>query len=262
MNLELTNKTAVICGGSQGIGFATAQQLSLLGANCILLARHEESLQSAVLELDLAQNQQHHYYEVDMLDHANLKKVADDILLNHPVHILINNSGGPNGGPILEAPAEAFLQTFNQHLIASHILAQAFIPAMQKEHYGRIIQIISTSVKSPIIGLGVSNTIRASVASWAKTLASEIGHTGITVNNVLPGATVTERLSSIIEKQAAAQHKQIHEVEEEWRSSIPAKRFGQPEEIANVVAFLASPAASYVNGVSIQVDGGRTPNLN
>jgi 3-oxoacyl-[acyl-carrier protein] reductase len=262
MNINLLNKTAVMSGGSQGIGFATAKVLAELGANCILLARTEDVLISAAAELNLNQNQQHHYYTIDMLQHDNLRSVANDINQHHKVDILINNSGGPSGGPIIDATPEAFLNTFNQHLIANHILAQSFIPAMQKNKYGRIIQIISTSVKAPIHGLGVSNTIRAAVASWSKTLANEIGHTGITVNNVLPGATLTERLSSLIEKQAATQGKQIHEVEDEWRSIIPAKRFGLPEEIANVVAFLASPAASYVNGVSIQVDGGRTPNLN
>lgn len=262
MNISLLGKTAVICGGSQGIGFATAKVLASLGANCILLARTEESLQSAILELDLSQNQQHHYYVVDMMDQENLKNVANDILKTTTVHILVNNSGGPSGGPIMDAEPQAFLNTFNQHLIASHILAKCFIPKMKEAGYGRLIQIISTSVKAPLHGLGVSNTIRAAVASWAKTLANEIGHTGITVNNVLPGATLTERLGTLIEKQATAQNKQIHEVEDEWRSVIPAKRFGLPEEIANVVGFLASPAASYVNGVSLPVDGGRTPNLN
>ncbi len=262
MNLSLLNKTAVVCGGSQGIGFATAKELALLGATCILLARNETALQSAIEELDKSNNQLHHYYSIDVMDPIALKNVTIQINENYKVEILINNSGGPAGGPIIEAAPEAFMQTFQQHLIANHILAQAFIPTMQHQKYGRIIQVISTSVKAPLHGLGVSNTVRAAVASWAKTLANEIGHTGITINNVLPGATLTERLGNLIEKQAVAQGKEIHEVEEEWRTVIPAKRFGLPEEIANVIAFLASPAASYVNGVSLSVDGGRTPNLN
>jgi 3-oxoacyl-[acyl-carrier protein] reductase len=262
MNLSLLNKTAVVCGGSQGIGFATAKELAALGATCILLARNEPALISAIDELDKSNNQQHHYYCVNVMDQVALKNITTLINEKYKVEILINNSGGPAGGPILEATPEAFMQTFQQHLIANHILAQAFIPVMQQQKYGRIIQVISTSVKAPLHGLGVSNTVRAAVASWAKTLANEIGHTGITINNVLPGATLTERLGTLIEKQAAAQGKQIHEVEEEWRTVIPAKRFGLPEEIANVIAFLASPAASYVNGVSLSVDGGRTPNFN
>jgi 3-oxoacyl-[acyl-carrier protein] reductase len=262
MQLSLLHKTAVIVGASQGIGLATAQALALIGANCILLARNENNLLQAAASLDMEQGQQHHYYAVDVLDKEDLQHVADDINANHKVSILINNSGGPAGGPIIDASADAFLNTFNQHLLTNHLLAQAFIPTMQAQGYGRIIQIISTSVKAPLHNLGVSNTIRAAVAGWAKSLANEIGTNGITVNNVLPGATNTERLTTLLEKQATAQNKSIAQVAQEWQSTIPAKRFGTPEEIANVVAFLASPAASYVNGVSIQVDGGRTPNLN
>ncbi len=262
MNIDLTNKTAVICGGSKGIGFATAQALASMGANCILIARNEKSLQQAAAYLDMEQGQQHYYYELDVLDHAAVKEVANDINLHHNVHILINNTGGPSGGPIIDADASQFIYTFNQHLIASHLFTQAFLPKMISENYGRIIQIISTSVKAPLVGLGVSNTIRASVASWAKTLANEIGHTGVTVNNVLPGATDTDRLRSLHQAQAEAQQKTIEQIQQEWLAVIPANRFGTPEEVANVVAFLASPAASYVNGVSIQVDGGRVPNLN
>ncbi len=262
MQLSLLQKTAVICGASQGIGLATAQALALLGANCILLSRNEENLLQACASLDMEQGQQHHYYAVDVMDKENLQNVADDINAEHKVSILINNSGGPAGGPIIEAQADAFLNTFNQHLLTNHLLAQAFVPAMQQLGYGRIIQVISTSVKAPLHNLGVSNTIRAAVAGWAKSLSNEIGHTGITVNNVLPGATTTDRLSTLLQKQATTQNKTVEQVEQEWQSIIPAKRFGTPEEIANVVAFLASPAASYVNGVSIQVDGGRTPNLN
>jgi 3-oxoacyl-[acyl-carrier protein] reductase len=262
MNISLIGKTALVCGGSQGIGFASAKVMAALGATCILLARNAEALASAVKELDTSHNQEHDYCVVDMLNSVDLKQVAETLTEQHFISILINNSGGPSGGPIVEATPEAFLNTFQQHLIANHILAQTFIPQMMQHKYGRIIQVISTSVKAPIHGLGVSNTIRAAVASWAKSLANEIGHLGITVNNVLPGATLTERLSSLLEKQSIAQNKPLHEVEEEWRKAIPAKRFGLPEEIANMVAFLASEAASYVNGTSIAVDGGRTPNLN
>ncbi len=262
MQLSLLQKTAVINGGSAGIGLATAKALAALGANCILLARNETNLIIAAASLNMEQNQQHFYYAMDATKMEDVKAVAEDIAHNHKVHILINNSGGPASGPIIDATIEAFLQTFQQHLIANHLFAKAFIPIMQNENYGRIIQVISTSVKAPLHGLGVSNTIRASVAAWAKTLANEIGHTGITVNNVLPGATLTGRLIGLLEKQSTAQNKTLQEVEQEWLQAIPAKRFGLPEEIANVVAFLASPAASYVNGVSLQVDGGRTPNLN
>jgi 3-oxoacyl-[acyl-carrier protein] reductase len=262
MNISLIGKTALVCGGSQGIGYATAKVMATQGATCILLARNEAAMQSAIEDFDKQNGQQHHYFVADVMEQNTLKQIAKTINEKFKIDILINNSGGPAGGPILQAEPEAFLNTFQQHLIANHILAQIFIPGMQQRNYGRIIQIISTSVKAPILNLGVSNTIRAAVASWAKTLASEIGHTGITVNNILPGATLTDRLANLLEKQATQQNKELHEVEDEWRNAIPAKRFGQPEEIANVIAFLASPAASYVNGTSIPVDGGRTPNLN
>lgn len=261
MNLSLLNRTAVINGGSRGIGFATAKELSLLGARCILLARTVDSLQSAIEDLDTTQGQRHAYYTVDASDIEALRQTAETIVQEYAVDILVNNSGGPAGGPLLDSKSDAFTNTFQQHIIAAHTLAQAFIPGMKERGYGRIIQVISTSVKTPLHNLGVSNTIRAAMAGWSKTLANEVAHWGITVNNILPGATLTERLSGLIEKQAATQGRSVHEVEDEWKSAIPVKRFGLPEEIASVAAFLATPAAAYVNGVSIAVDGGRTPTL-
>lgn len=261
MNLSLENKTAVINGGSRGIGFATARELALLGANCILLARNRDSLEAAVADLDTTKGQRHSFYMVDATDNDALQKTAKEIIQEHAVDVLINNSGGPAGGPLLNAEEDAFVNTFKQHIIAAHTLAQEFIPGMKERGYGRIIQIISTSVKTPLHNLGVSNTIRAAMAGWSKTLANEVAHLGITVNNILPGATLTERLGTLIEKQAQTQNRPIHEVEEEWKASIPVKRFGLPEEIAAVAAFLATPAAAYINGVSIAVDGGRTPTL-
>jgi 3-oxoacyl-[acyl-carrier protein] reductase len=158
----------------------------------------------------------------------------------------------------VNATAEAFLNTFNQHLICNHLIAQAVLPGMKEARFGRIINIISTSVKQPLKGLGVSNTIRAAVANWSKTLSLEVAPFGITVNNVLPGATATQRLSSIIENKSQKQNHTIDEVEQEMLAEIPAGRFGKPEEIAAAVAFLASPAAAYINGINIPVDGGRT----
>ena len=261
MNLSLTNKTALVCGASQGIGLATAQELAKLGAACILLARNEESLQKAVEALPANYNQKHQYFVADFSNAKNVKTVAENITANHSIHILINNTGGPAGGPIIDAGEIDFINTFNQHLICNHILTKAVVPSMKKEGFGRIINIISTSVKIPLKNLGVSNTIRGAVASWAKTMANELGQFNITVNNVLPGATKTGRLETIIKNNAAKQQKEIENIEEEMQQEIPMKRFGEPQEIAAVAAFLASPAASYVNGVSIAVDGGRTGSL-
>lgn len=261
MNLSLQNRNALICGSSQGIGFAAAQEIALLGANCILMARNETSLKEAIVKLDTNQNQKHQYLVADFDDSNMVKKVIEDFTKNNVVHILVNNSGGPNAGPISSAKEEEFLNTFNRHLICNHILTKAVVDGMKKEGYGRIINIISTSVKIPLPNLGVSNTIRGAVANWSKTMANELGQFNITVNNVLPGATATQRLETIILNNANKKNKEIDEVENEMKQEIPMKRFAEPNEIGNVVAFLASPAAAYINGVSIPVDGGRTGSL-
>jgi 3-oxoacyl-[acyl-carrier protein] reductase len=258
MDLSLKNKTAVICGSSQGIGLAIAKELASLGAHCVLLARNAETLASVIQDLPNPFDQHHHFYVADFDNPESLKKIIESFVSKHPVHILINNTGGPASGPIVDATEEQFLNTFNRHLICNHILAQAVIPSMKAEGYGRIINIISTSVKTPLPNLGVSNTIRGAVASWAKTMANELGQFNITVNSVLPGATKTQRLATIISKNAEKKNVNIDEVEDAMMHEIPMKRFGEASEIAAVAAFLASPAASYVNGVSIPVDGGRT----
>lgn len=261
MNLSLEGKYAIICGSTQGIGLAIAEELALLGANCTLVARNEEVLKTVVLSLDIALRQQHGYLVADFSKPDEVKKVIETHVAKTPVHILINNTGGPAAGPIIEATEEAFLNTFNQHLICNHILAKAVVPSMKKENFGRIINIISTSVKIPLKNLGVSNTIRGAVASWAKSMANELGQYNITVNNVLPGFTSTQRLSTLIENIAKKGNTVVDIVEKNMIEEVPMKRFADASEIAAVAAFLASPAASYVNGVSIPVDGGRTGSI-
>jgi 3-oxoacyl-[acyl-carrier protein] reductase len=261
MNLSLQNKYAVICGSTQGIGLAIAKELALLGAHCTLIARNEESLKAVVQDLDISQQQKHNYLVADFSKPDELKKVIDKHVSKYTVHILINNTGGPAAGPITEAAEEAFVNAFNQHIICNQILTKAVIPSMKKEQYGRIINIISTSVKIPLKNLGVSNTIRAAVAAWAKTMANELGQYNITVNNVLPGFTKTKRLESLASTVAANRKLSVSEIEKEWKEDIPMKRFGDAAEIAALAAFLASPAASYINGTSIPVDGGRTGSI-
>jgi 3-oxoacyl-[acyl-carrier protein] reductase len=261
MNLSLEGKFAVICGSTQGIGLAIAEELALLGANCTLIARNEDALKEAVHNLDIALRQQHGYLVADFSKPDELKKVIEKHAAKIPVHILINNSGGPAAGPIIEATEEAFLTTFNQHLICNHILTKAVVTSMKREGYGRIINVISTSVKIPLKNLGVSNTIRGAVASWAKSMANELGQFNITVNNVLPGFTSTQRLSTIIEGTAKRGNVLVDIVEKNMKEEVPMKRFADASEVAAVAAFLASPAASYVNGVSIPVDGGRTGSI-
>lgn len=261
MNLSLEGRNALICGASQGIGYAVAEELALMGANCTLLARNEDNLRIASSQLDNSIRQTHTYHAIDFNDQPAVKELIKKITSGRNIHILINNSGGPAAGPITEATEEQFLQAFNQHLIINHIFTQAVIEGMKKDGYGRIINIISTSVKIPLKNLGVSNTTRGAVASWAKTLSNELGQFGITVNNVLPGFTRTARLEALIENTARRGNVLVDIVEKNMIEDVPMKRFGEASEIAAVASFLASPAASYVNGASIPVDGGRTGSI-
>ena len=262
MNLNLTGKNAFVGGGSKGIGLASAVELALLGANVIIASRSEEDLKVAIKLLDIAKGQTHDYLVVDYSNLPKLKTKVEQLALKKKgIQILVNNTGGPAGGPIKDATSSEFIAAFNNHLLANHLLVQTLVPGMQKSNYGRVINIISTSVKIPLNGLGVSNTIRGAVASWAKTMANELGAFGITVNNVLPGATATERLESIIKNKAKKIAKEEAIVAEQMKSVIPMNRFAEPNEIGSFVAFLASPAAAYINGTSTPVDGGRTGSI-
>ena len=261
MDISLHGKWAVICGSSQGIGLAAAKELAINGANCILMARNAVALEAAVKQLAQAGNQKHFFVAADFSDPRNVEAGIKKITSEHRVEILINNTGGPKAGPILDASTEDFEKTFRQHLVCNQILARTVVPGMREAGYGRIVNIISTSVKTPLPNLGVSNMIRLAVASWAKTLANEIGQYNITVNNVLPGLTQTQRLDELVKHVAGSANKEADFIEQQLKDSIPMKRFGKPEEIANMISFLVSPAASYVNGVNIAVDGGRTPAL-
>ncbi|MFD0836779.1 SDR family oxidoreductase [Mariniflexile aquimaris] len=260
MNLNLKNKNALVCGSTQGIGKATAIALANEGANVTLVARNRDKLKQVLAELP--NNEKHSFIVADFTNPRDLQeKIIKFIDENHGFHILINNTGGPRSGAILSASLDEFDNAFTMHLKCNHILAQATVPFMKTEGFGRIINIISTSVKEPIPGLGVSNTIRGAVGNWSKTLSVELGAFGITVNNVLPGFTDTERLAEIIKIKASIEGTSIEEMTEIMKNYSPAQRFAQPEETANVVTFLASEAASYVNGINVPVDGGRTKSL-
>lgn len=263
MDLNLTGKRAFVCGSTQGIGKAVALELATMGASVTLLARNKESLEASLQELSTAAGQQHDYLCADFSNPEQLKHELDAYLKSHPapVHILVNNTGGPQGGPIVTAKTDEFLSTFNNHLICNHILVQALVDGMKQAGYGRIVNIISTSVKQPLKGLGVSNTIRGAVANWAKTLSLELGAFGITVNNVLPGATNTARLVNLNKAKSEKTGKSLDELKREMVAEIPVGRYAEPYEVANAVAFLASPAASYINGINVPVDGGRTGSL-
>jgi len=259
MDLSLTGKRALVCGSTQGIGKASAMALAAMGASVVLVARNEDSLRKTLAELPAGKDANHQYVVADFLFPEALKEKMESLVKQTgPIHVLVNNTGGPPGGPITGAKTAEFLQAFNNHLVCNHILAQAVIDGMKQEKYGRIINVISTSVKVPLKGLGVSNTVRAAVANWSKTLANEVAQFGITVNNVLPGATDTARLKYIMEDKAAKTGKTVDEIKKEMAAEVPMGRLAGANEIANAVAFLASPAASYITGINLPVDGGRT----
>lgn len=261
--MDLLSRRALVGGSTQGIGRAVAEELARRGATLTLVARNEAALREVAAALPTPAQQPHDFIVADFSQPATLAQRVQEYLAQHPTgfDILVNNTGGPAGGPILEAPVEAFRAAFEQHLVCNHLLAQALVPGMRQRRWGRIINIISTSVKQPLPGLGVSNTIRGAVGNWAKTLANELAADGITVNNVLPGATVTQRHTSLIAKKVEQRGQTTAEVEAAMLRGIPAGRFGQAGEVAAAVAFLASEAAAYVTGINVPVDGGRTSSL-
>ncbi len=260
MELDLSDKKAMVCAASAGIGRATAHVLAEQGASLTLLGRDRERVQGVLEELP-GGAEKHDSLIVDLWDPDAVEKALNGIDGSAPYGILVTNNGGPSGGPALEAEREAYEKAFGAHLIVPQLLVQKLAPDMRDSGYGRIINVISTSVKQPIAGLGVSNTVRGAMANWAKTLAGELGPDGITVNNVLPGFTDTSRLASIVEKRAEKEKKDPEEVRKDMMRTVPLRRPADPRETADAIAFLASPAAAYINGINLPVDGGRTGSL-
>ena len=256
--LSLAGKHALVCGASQGIGLAAAQQLAGLGASVTLLARNAERLEEALKHLP---GSGHQFATADFQEPEQVQTAVKTLLAQGPIDVLVNNTGVPAGGPISEAHPDAFLATFQQHLTNNHMLTQAVFPGMKKAGWGRVVNVISTSVKAPLAGLGVSNTVRGAVANWAKTWANEVGIHGITVNNVLPGATDTSRLDEIISSKALKSGLSKEAIRKQMAAAVPMNRTGKPEEVARAIAFLASPSASYISGINLPVDGGRTLSL-
>ena len=261
MTLPLDGRHALVCGASEGIGRAAAVALAELGATLTLLARRQDRLDDVLATLPRPVGQTHGTLSADVGATDALRAKLDALVAASPVHVLVNNTAGPPGGTASAAQPEQYLAVFRQHLIANQVLVQNVLPGMKAAGWGRIVNVISTSVKEPIANLGVSNTIRGAVASWAKTLASELGPFGITVNNVLPGYTRTQRLEQILAERAAASGKPQTEIAQAMLATVPAGRFAEPEDIAAAIAFLCSPQAGYINGINLPVDGGRTRSL-
>ncbi len=257
MIVNLKEKNALVCGASQGMGKAVAMQLAASGANVTLLARNRDLLESVLEQLQNDGTQKHDYICSDIRDFQFISsQLQERISRGKNYHILINNTGGPKPGALIEAEVEDLKEAFEQHVIAAQRLTKFLLPQMKTEKFGRIINIISVGLKQPIANLGVSNTIRGAMGSWGKTLSNELAPYGITVNNILPGYTNTERLQNLI--NTIAENKKISrdKVVEDIESEIPAGRLGKPEEISYIVTFLCSDLAGYINGINLPVDGG------
>ncbi|NZA27555.1 SDR family oxidoreductase [Luteimonas sp. SJ-92] len=261
MDLDLSGRHALVCGASEGIGRAAAHELALLGADITVLSRRADALQAVAEALPRPRAQRHGWLAADLARPEALRTQVEALVAERPVQILVNNTGGPPGGPAHGADAEAYLEAFRRHLIAGQTLVQALLPGMRAARWGRIVNVVSTSVREPIPGLGVSNTVRGAVAGWAKTLSRELAPEGITVNNVLPGFTETGRIEQIVRDRAGKEGRDEDAVRAAMQATVPAGRFARPEETGGVIAFLCSPAAAYVNGVSLAVDGGRMQSI-
>ncbi len=261
MDLDLTGRHALVCGASEGIGRAAALELAAMGADVTVLARRAEALQDVVAALPVRGAQAHGWIAADVSQLDALDAQVRGLVAGKPVHVLVNNTGGPPGGPAHTARLDAYRDAFARHLLANQVLVQAVVGGMQAAEWGRIVNVVSTSVREPIGNLGVSNTVRGAVASWAKTISRELAGHGITVNNVLPGYTKTSRLAQILADRAKASGQSEDEVAASMLRTVPAGRFAEAKEVAAVIAFLCSPAAAYVNGVSLAVDGGRMQSI-
>ncbi|MEC7744068.1 MAG: SDR family NAD(P)-dependent oxidoreductase [Candidatus Thermoplasmatota archaeon] len=246
----LEGKTALVCGASKGIGRAVALMLARAGARVIACARSVDDLDSLVSEMH---GQGHRYLELDLEDIDALSRKIANL---GAVHILINNSGGPPGGPLLENTVEDFSGPFKRHLHAAHTLTRALTPGMEREGSGRIVNIISTSVREPIDNIGLSNTLRGAMASWSKSLSRELP-TCITINNILPGFTDTGRLDSLAGSISNKSGKSVDEVKKNWMDGVPIQRLVDPLETAAAVTWLCLPSSGAIRGVSLAVDGGR-----
>lgn len=258
--MDLSGKWALVCGASQGIGAAAAEELAELGASVILLSRSEEKLKQ--VKARLKNSERHKTLSFDLSDYKNLNSLLSRNLSQDEIPVIVvNNSGGPPAGPLIEVSADEFKSAMSSHVCAAQEILKFALPKMKAAQYGRVINVISTSVKAPIQNLGLSNTIRGAMASWSKTMANELGAFGVTVNNVLPGYTETPRLESLVKKAAEKQGVSEDEVKTQWKNTIPLKRFAKPSETGAVIAFLATEAAGYINGINVPVDGGRTASL-
>lgn len=254
MDLQLKNRTALVCGASQGLGLAIAEALAEEGVHAGLLARNGDKLAQNVARLT-ARGLKATALVADMGDWAS---VAAALAKLGTPSILVNNTGGPPTVDVTKVDRDLWLKQFEAMVLNQMRLTEAVLPAMRAAKFGRILSVASTSVVEPIAGLAISNSLRAALANWMKTLASEVARDGVTVNMLLPGSFATERIDKMNAVEAASRGIALADVVAESCAAIPTGRYGEPSEFAAVAAFLASPRASYVTGQMIRIDGGIT----
>lgn len=251
MDLGLTGKRALVLGASRGLGKAIAMSLAAEGATVIAAARSLDKLTAWAAGNPLVQPVQ-----LDLADIASVDALADSLLAQGGVDIVVNNSGGPPPGTAMGAERAAWILHFEAMAANLFHLTARLLPPMQSRQWGRVISITSSGVEQPIPNLALSNGVRSAVVGWSKTLANEVAADGITVNVVLPGRIHTERVDELDAAAAKRTQTEVAQVAEKSRATIPAGRYGKPEEFADVVTFLASERAGYVTGSRIRIDGG------
>lgn len=261
MNISLKGKKALVGGSSRGIGKAIAQQLAESGASVTLMARSEDKLKRIVNELPTSEGQKHQYLLVDFTDYEKYKSVIFDYFKNNTVDILVNNTQGPSAGSALEKKVDDYQNAFDLLFKSVVFTTELALEHMIKNKWGRIINVASVSVKEPLSYLALSNTIRAAVVTWAKSLSTDIAQHQITINNVLTGYFDTERIHDLNQTKAKQLGISIEEVKSNMEAQVPVKRIGKPEEYGFLVTFLASEKAAYITGINIPIDGGLLKSL-
>ena len=256
MNISLKSKNALIGGSSKGLGNAVARQLALSGAKVTLVARSEDLLVSTIHELNKLTKCKHDYIICDYNDHEKYSKIIGQYLANNQIDILINNTQGPKSGDVNSLSIEDYQKAFDLLFKNTVYTTMLAIKKMKKNNWGRVINLTSVSVKEPLSYLALSNSMRSSVISWAKTLSNDIGHKNVTVNNILTGYFDTERLKELNSDKAKKFNLEFSELYDAMRNQVPLGRIGKPEEFGYLITFLASEYASYINGANIPIDGG------
>lgn len=256
MEISLVGKKAWVGGATAGIGKAIALQLAACGAEIVLVARNEEKLKTVLTELDSENQQEHTYLVVDYLDHEAYKQKVKAYFQQHTVDILVNNTQGPQGGNLFQKELQDYQEAFDLLFQTAVYTTNLALPSMEKQGFGRIINVSSMTVKEPQDNLVLSNTMRTALVSWAKSLSNAVAKDGITVNSVMTGFFDTDRLHQLTEAQAEKTGKSFEEIKQQRILAIPAKRLGKPEEYGYLVAFLASEYSAFLTGVSLPLDGG------